>query len=95
FLNSMGAQIIGAGTPNIRIIGVEKLSATDYQVMPSRLETNFFIAAAAITNGEITILKINPNLIDRSIKIMSQIGIKISKYNKDGLIVKGEDSLRT
>ncbi|MHA1192193.1 MAG: UDP-N-acetylglucosamine 1-carboxyvinyltransferase [Promethearchaeota archaeon] len=94
FMNSMGAKIIGAGTPIIKITGVKKLMSTDYQAMPSRIETSFFIAAAAITNGEIIISKIDPNHIDTSIKLMNQIGVKISKYENDGLIVKGIASFK-
>jgi len=52
FLNSMGADINGAGTDRIKINGAEELSGTDYTIMPDRIETGTYIVAAAITKAK-------------------------------------------
>jgi UDP-N-acetylglucosamine 1-carboxyvinyltransferase len=55
FLNAMGAQISGAGSPTITITGVNKLHGAEHEVIPDRIETATFVIAAAATNGEVTI----------------------------------------
>src|SRR6202789_74677 len=55
FLNAMGADISGAGSPTITISGVEKLHGAEHEVIPDRIETATFMIAAAATNGEVTI----------------------------------------
>ena len=55
FLNAMGANISGAGSPTITISGVEKLHGAEHEVIPDRIETATFAIAAAATNGEVTI----------------------------------------
>ena len=60
FLNSMGANIKGAGTDVIRIRGVEKLHRTEYSIIPDQIEAGTYMIAAAATGGEITIKNIIP-----------------------------------
>ena len=60
FLNSMGAKISGAGTDEIRIEGVEELTGTTFKIPADRIEAGTYLVAAAITNGKITIKKIDP-----------------------------------
>ena len=55
FLNTMGADIRGAGTDVIRIKGVEKLHKTDYSVIPDQIEAGTFMLAAVATRGDITL----------------------------------------
>jgi len=76
-LNSMGAKISGAGTSIIQIEGVEKLHGTEWTAPPSRIETCFFIAATAITKGEILIKNANTEHIGIVKNKMSQMGIKM------------------
>ena len=59
FLNSMGAKISGAGTDEIRIEGVEELTGTTFKIPADRIEAGTYLVAAAITNGKITIKKID------------------------------------
>ena len=54
FLNSMGANIKGAGTDIIRIKGVRKLHGTEYSIIPDQIEAGTFMCAAAATRGDIT-----------------------------------------
>ena len=59
-LNSMSAKISGAGTDEIIIDGVENLYGTKYLIPADRIEAGTYLAAAAVTNGDITVEGINP-----------------------------------
>lgn len=61
FLNQMGAKIEGAGTHTMEIHGVESLSGGSYAVMPDRIEAGTYLAAAAITRGQVTIRRVRPD----------------------------------
>ena len=76
-LIAMGAQIKGAGTTTITIQGVTKLRAAEHRVLPDRIETGTFLAAAAITRGKIRIGKTDPNLLDAVLVKMQQAGAKV------------------
>ena len=60
FLNSMGANIKGAGTDVIRIRGVEKLHRTEYTIIPDQIEAGTFMFAAAATRGDVTVKNVIP-----------------------------------
>jgi UDP-N-acetylglucosamine 1-carboxyvinyltransferase len=91
-LISMGADIQGAGTSIIKITGVNKLRPLDYTVIPDRIETATFIAAAAITHGDIKINKCRPEHLEAVINKMKEASVKITQKN-DKLIVKGPERL--
>src|SRR5581483_1788352 len=76
-LIAMGAQIKGAGTTTITIQGVSKLRAAEHRVLPDRIETGTFLAAAAITRGKIRIGKTDPNLLDAVLVKLQQAGAKV------------------
>lgn len=63
FLIGMGAQISGAGTPTIEIIGVDKLAGGSYSVMSDRIEAGTYLAAGAITRGHVTVRKVKPDTL--------------------------------
>jgi UDP-N-acetylglucosamine 1-carboxyvinyltransferase len=77
-LNSMGAKISGAGTNSIVIDGVERLGGTDYEVLPDRIETGTFLAAAAITGGKITAKHTRPKTLDAVLGKLEDAGAHIS-----------------
>ncbi len=77
FLNSMGAKISGAGTDTIRIEGVEKLSATKYNVMPDRIETGTYLVAAAVTGGKIKLKDTCPDYLDAVLDKLTEAGAEI------------------
>ncbi len=60
FLNRMGAQITGLGTPKLHIRGVEQLRGTTYRVIPDRIEAATLLLAAAITRGSVTVVGVVP-----------------------------------
>lgn len=64
FLNSMGANIKGAGTDVIRIKGVEKLHKTEYSIIPDQIEAGTFMFAAAITKGDVTVKNVIPKHLE-------------------------------
>ena len=64
FLNSMGANIRGAGTDVIRIVGVPKLHKTEYSIIPDQIEAGTFMFAAAITKGDITVKNVIPKHLE-------------------------------
>tara|TARA_B100000674_G_scaffold37771_1_gene26405 strand:+ start:2999 stop:4258 length:1260 start_codon:yes stop_codon:yes gene_type:complete len=77
-LNSMGADIKGAGTDKITIKGVSELSGTTFAIPADRIEAGTYLAAAAVTNGNITIDSINPNRLMKVINMIERSGSKIT-----------------
>jgi len=77
FLNSMGAKITGAGTDTITIEGVEKLSATKYNVMPDRIETGTYLVAVAVTGGKVKLKDTCPDDLDAVLEKLSEAGAEI------------------
>ncbi len=77
-LNSMGADIQGAGTDKILINGVDKLIGTTFDIPADRIEAGTYLAAAAVTKGNITIEGINPNRLMRVIEKLRNSGADIN-----------------
>ena len=77
-LNSMGADIKGAGTDEITIYGVSELSGTTFAIPADRIEAGTYLVAAAVTNGNITIDSINPNRLMKVINMIERSGSEIS-----------------
>ena len=77
FLNSMGAKISGAGTDEIRIEGVEELTGTTFKIPADRIEAGTYLVAAAITNGKITIKKIDPKRMGSIIETLQKAGAEV------------------
>ncbi len=77
-LNTMGARITGAGTDTIRVEGVERLSGTEYTVLPDRIETGTYLVAAAITGGRIKLKDTRPDVMDAVLQALREAGAAIS-----------------
>ncbi|MDE6664660.1 MAG: UDP-N-acetylglucosamine 1-carboxyvinyltransferase [Ruminococcus sp.] len=94
FLNSMGANIMGAGTDVIKIRGVERLHGTNYSVIPDQIEAGTFMIAAAATKGDVTIKNVIPKHLESITKKLEKIGVNIEPYDDsiriwvDGPLVK-------
>ncbi|NOQ50628.1 MAG: UDP-N-acetylglucosamine 1-carboxyvinyltransferase [Desulfuromonadaceae bacterium] len=91
-LNSMGAEIEGAGTAIIRIRGVEKLQPLNVQVIPDRIEAGTFMIAAAITGGDVLVHGAVQKHQEALISKMIEAGVKIAP-EADGLRVIGPEKL--
>ncbi len=74
YLNSQGAQIEGAGTPVMRIRGVEKISAGEFEVIPDRIETGTFVMLGLASNSEIKITDCNPEHLGAVLPILKKAG---------------------
>ncbi|MBS4804138.1 MAG: UDP-N-acetylglucosamine 1-carboxyvinyltransferase [Clostridium sp.] len=85
FLNSMGADIKGAGTDVIRVKGVEKLQGCNYSVIPDQIEAGTFMIAAAATKGDVTIKNVIP-------KHLESIAAKLIEMG--AIVEEGDDSIR-
>ena len=85
FLNSMGANIKGAGTDIIRIQGVEKLQGCAYSVIPDQIEAGTFMIAAAATRGDVTIQNVIPKHLESISAKLLEMGAKVEE---------GDDSVR-
>lgn len=79
FLNSMGANIKGAGTDVIRIRGVAGLHGTDYAIIPDQIEAGTFMFAAAITKGDITVKNVIPKHLESITAKLLEIGCEIEE----------------
>jgi len=77
FLNSMGAQVEGAGTDTIRIEGVRDLHGTTYQILPDRIETGTYLVAAAMTGGSVKLKNTKPQLLDSVLAKLREAGATI------------------
>lgn len=74
FLNGLGAKISGAGSSTIVIDGVEALGGGSYHVLPDRIETGTYLAAAAITRGKIKLKNTRPDLLESVLLKMEETG---------------------
>lgn len=76
-LNAMGAKIKGAGTDTIVIEGVERLTGTEYNVLPDRIETGTFLVAGAISGGHVRVRDTDASLIDAVLAKLRDAGAHI------------------
>ena len=79
FLNSMGANVKGAGTDVIRIIGVEKLSGTNYMIIPDQIEAGTYMMAGAITGGDVTVKNLIPKHMESLSAKLLEMGVNIEE----------------
>ena len=81
FLNSMGANIKGAGTDVIRIRGVEKLHGTTYSIIPDQIEAGTFMLAAAVTKGDVIIKNVIPKHLESISAKLIEMGCEIEEFD--------------
>lgn len=92
FLNSMGANIRGAGTDVIRIFGVEKLHKTEYSVIPDQIEAGTFMCAAAATGGDVLVKNVIPKHLEATTAKLEEAGCIVEEYD-DAVRVIGTKTL--
>ena len=81
FLNSMGANIKGAGTDVIRIRGVEKLHRTEYSIIPDQIEAGTFMFAAAATKGDVMVKNVIPKHLEATTAKLIEIGCEVEEFD--------------
>lgn len=87
FLNSMGANIKGAGTDTIRIRGVEKLHGTTYSVIPDQIEAGTFMFASAVTGGDVIIRNVIPKHLESISAKLIEMGCDVSEFDDSVRVV--------
>ncbi|MCP1110981.1 UDP-N-acetylglucosamine 1-carboxyvinyltransferase [Lachnospiraceae bacterium PF1-21] len=94
FLNSMGANIRGAGTDVIKIRGVKRLHGTQYSVIPDQIEAGTFMYAAAATRGDVTVLNVIPKHLESTIAKLEEIGCEVEEFD-DAVRVVSKGNLKS
>ena len=92
-LNSMGANIKGAGTDVIRIKGVKKLHGTTYSIIPDQIEAGTFMVSAAVTNGDVTLKNVIPKHLESIAAKLLEMGCTIIEED-DTIRVIGTENLQ-
>lgn len=82
FLNSMGANIMGAGTDVIKIRGVKHLSGADYSIIPDQIEAGTYMAAAVATRGDILVTNVTPKHLESIIAKLRETGAEITEFDE-------------
>lgn len=93
FLNSMGADIRGAGTDTVKINGVDKLHGGSYAIIPDQIEAGTYMVAAAATGGEVLVKNVIPRHLECISAKLRETGT-IVQENEDSVLVKGASTLR-
>lgn len=93
YLNRMGAKIVGAGTETIKIEGVEKLHGAEHTIIPDRIEAGTFMAAAAVTGGNVFIENAVSDHLRSVISKLEEMGVTIIEEN-GGIRVIGPEKLK-
>ena len=93
FLNSMGADVKGAGTDTIKIHGVQRLSGGSYTIIPDQIEAGTYMAAVAATGGQLLIKNIIPKHMDCISAKLKEMGVEVEE-NDDTLLVRRSGELK-
>lgn len=93
FLNSMGANIRGAGTDVIKIRGVQRLHKTTYSIIPDQIEAGTYMFAAAATRGDVTVMNVIPKHLEATIAKLVEIGCEVEEFD-DAVRVVSKGTLR-
>ncbi|MCR5145020.1 MAG: UDP-N-acetylglucosamine 1-carboxyvinyltransferase [Lachnospiraceae bacterium] len=95
FLNAMGANIRGAGTDVIRIVGVEKLHKAEYSVIPDQIEAGTFMCAAAATKGDVLIKNVIPKHLEATSAKLIEAGCTVEEFDDAVRIVANKPLVST
>ncbi len=93
-LNSMGANIKGAGTDVIRIFGVSRLHGTEYTIIPDQIEAGTFMMGAAITRGDVTVRNVIPKHLEAITAKLVEMGCEVTEFD-DAVRVVGALKLKS
>ena len=91
FMNSMGANIRGAGTDVIKIRGASRLHKTDYSIIPDQIEAGTFMFAAAATRGDVTVMNVIPKHLEATIAKLVEIGCEVEEFDDAVRVVSKGD----
>jgi UDP-N-acetylglucosamine 1-carboxyvinyltransferase len=88
-LTKMGARIEGAGTPTIRIKGVEKLHGARHRIIPDRVEAGTFIIAAALTGGDLNVTNCDPRHLGALLEKLTECGVTVAVSGESVRVANG------
>lgn len=95
FLNSMGADILGAGTDVVKIRGVKYLRGTNYSVIPDQIEAGTFMTVAAATKSDILIKNVIPKHLEPITQKLVKIGVKVEQFDDAVRVIGGDNYVGT
>ena len=95
FLNSMGANIKGAGTDVIRIKGVSRLKGSDYAIIPDQIEAGTFMFAAAVTKGDVMVKNVIPKHLESITAKLLEIGCEVEEADDCVRVVSSKPLMHT
>ena len=95
FLNSMGANIMGAGTDVIKIHGVDHLSGTNYTIIPDQIEAGTYMVATAATKGNVLIKNVIPKHLESITSKLRKMGVTINEYDESLRVMVDGDIEKT
>mgnify|MGYP004471620987 FL=1 len=93
FLNSMGADVRGAGTDTVKVNGVDRLHGGTYTIIPDQIEAGTYMVAAAATGGEVLVKNVIPKHLECISAKLRETGTIVQEY-EDSVLVKGASTLR-
>ena len=93
FLNSLGADVRGAGTDTVKVNGVERLHGGSYSIIPDQIEAGTYMVAAAATGGEVLVKNVIPKHLECISAKLRETGTIVQEY-EDSVLVKGNGHLR-
>lgn len=94
FLNSMGAEIKGAGTDTIKVHGVKELHGTQYMMIPDQIEAGTYMVAGAITGGDVTVTNLIPKHMEAISAKLKEMGVGIEELD-EGIRVYVKEPLKS
>ena len=93
FLNSMGADVRGAGTDTVKVNGADRLHGGSYTIIPDQIEAGTYMVAAAATSGEVLVKNVIPKHLECISAKLRETGTIVQEY-EDSVLVKGASTLR-
>lgn len=90
FLNSMGANVKGAGTDIIKISGVEELHGTNYMIIPDQIEAGTYMIAGVITGGDVTVSNVIPKHMEAITAKLIEMGVKVEEQDEAIRVIADE-----
>lgn len=95
FLNSMGADVRGAGTDVIKIRGVEEMHGATYSIIPDQIEAGTYMVAAAATNGDVLVKNVIPKHLEPITTKLRKMGVEVTEYDESVRVSRTEELIKT
>ncbi len=95
FLNSMGADVRGAGTDVIKIRGVQRLHGANYSIIPDQIEAGTYMVAAAATRGDVVVKNVIPKHLEPITNKLRKMGVEITEYDESVHVKRTGELVRT